>query len=118
MDRELMELAILQVFFWAAIAFGLVALKHKKLHDISPLFHTSFPKPSDDEVESLFVQAENGRDTIGIYGGMPIYLFVEIEGKPYRFDRLLVSGDLVIMERGERCVAPGLVYREYQPPSV
>jgi hypothetical protein len=112
MDRELVEFALLQIFFWAAVAFGMVAVKNKRLRDLTPLLHTSFPEAGDDQAPFLFVQAENGKDAIGIYGGTPIYRYVDIEGKPYLFDRLLISGDLVIMERGERCVAPGLVYRE------
>lgn len=113
MDRELVQLALLQIFFWAAVAFGMMALKNKRLRDFTPLFHSSFPEAGDDTGDSLFVRAENGKDVIGVYGGTPIYRYVDIEGKPYTFDRLLISGDLVIMERGERCVAPGLVYRAY-----
>lgn len=115
MDGELVEFAILQIFFWAAVAFGTAALKNKRLRDFTPLFHSSFPRVEENTEASLFVYAENGKDAMGVYGGTPIYRYVDIEGKPYVFDRLLVEGDLVIMERGERCVAPGLVYREYQP---
>ena len=118
MDHELVELAILQIFFWAAVAFGMVALKNKRLRDLTPLFHSSFPEAGDETEGSLFVRAENGKDAIGVYGGTPIYRYVDIEGKPYVFDRLLISGDLVIMERGERCVAPGLVYREWKEATV
>lgn len=115
MDGELLELAFLQIFFWAALVFGMLALKNKRLQDIAPFFHSSYPDTPTGDTPSFFVQPENGRDAFGIYGGTPIYRFVDIEGRPYIFDRLLVSGDLVIMERGERCVAPGLVYREYRP---
>jgi hypothetical protein len=118
MDRELVELAILQILFWAAVAFGMVALKNKRLRDLTPLFHSPFPKAGDDTGDSLFVRAENGKDAIGVYRGTPIYRYVDIEGKPYMFDRLLISGDLVIMEQGERCVAPGLVYRECHEAAV
>lgn len=117
MDGDLVELAILQIFFWAAVAFGMVALKNKRLRDFTPLFHTSFPEASRDTEGSLFVLAENGKEAIGVYGGTPIYRYVDIEGQPYIFDRLLVSGDLVIMEHGERCVAPGLVYRQCREAS-
>lgn len=112
MDRELLEMAILQIFFWAAVTFGMVALKNKRLQDVAPFFHSSCPEVSSDDNTSLFAHAENGAEAIGVYGGTPIYRYVDIEGRRYTFDRLLMSGDLVIMERGERCVAPGLVYCE------
>lgn len=112
MGRELLEMAILQIFFWGAVTFGMVALKNKRLQDVAPFFHSSYPEVSSDDSTSLFAHAENGTEAIGMYGGTPIYRYVDIEGKPYAFDRLLMSGDLVIMERGERCIAPGLVYRE------
>lgn len=114
MDSKLIELAILQIFFWAAIAFGMVALKNKKLQDLAPFFHSPFPDTLNEDGTSFFYQAENGREVFGEYGGAPLYRYIDIEGRPYIFDRLLISGDLVIMERGERCVAPGLVYREYK----
>lgn len=115
MDRALLELAILQIFFLAIMVFGMLALKNKRLQDFAPFFHSSGPEVGSQDDTSFFSHPENGRDALGLYGGTPIYRFVDIEGKPYIFDRLLLSGDLVIMERGERCVAPGLVYREYRP---
>jgi len=114
MVGEWLEMAILQIFFWAAVTFGMVALKNKRLQDVAPFFHSSYPEVNADDSTSLFARAENGSEAIGMYGGAPIYRYVEIEGKPYVFDRLLLDGDLVIMERGERCVAPGLVYCEFR----
>ncbi len=118
MDRELIELAILQIFFWAAIVFGMTALKNKKLQDLTPLFHSNFPEITDSDSTSFFSQPENEREIFGQYEGTPLYRYVDIEGTPYIFDRILLSNDLVIMERGERCIAPGLVYLEYRETPV
>lgn len=112
MVGEWLEMAILQIFFWAAVTFGMMALKNKRLQDVAPFFHSSYPEVSADDQDSLFARAENGSDVLGMLGDVPIYRRVDIEGTPYLFDRLLLDGDLVIMERGERCVAPGLVYCE------
>ena len=114
MEHELVRLAIVQIFFWAAVAFGMVALKNKKLQDIAPFFSSSLPEIDESDRTSFFSDISNAKEAFGVYGGAPLYRYVDIEGKPYVFDRILLSGDLVIMERGERCVAPGLVYREYR----
>lgn len=115
MEREWVELAVLQILFWAGVAFFLAARKNRPLHRPSSRFVCSLTS-QPTVTTSLFAEPESGIDSLGFYEGVPIYRYVMIEGTPYQFDRLLLANDLVIMERGERCVAPGLVYRECRMP--
>jgi len=47
---------------------------------------------------------------IGRYMDCTIFDTVSIGGLEYRFDRVLAPGALWRSDRGERCIAPGLVY--------
>ena len=62
------------------------------------------PAPQTFDVPDRCAQA------IGRYMGSPIFANVEIGGAVYGFDRVLPPHARWLPERGERCIAPGLVY--------
>jgi hypothetical protein len=58
----------------------------------------------------VFDTPERRGPPIGRYMDSTIFETVCIDGLEYRYDRVLAPGARWLRQRGERCIAPGLVY--------
>jgi hypothetical protein len=68
------------------------------------------PRLPDPPAPQRFDAPEGCAGPIGRYMGATIFETISIGGREYRFDRVLAPGARWLAERGERCIAPGLVY--------
>jgi hypothetical protein len=66
--------------------------------------------PPGRPVPPVFDTPERRERPIGRYMDSTIFETVSIGGAEYRYDRVLAPGARWLSERGERCIAPGLVY--------
>ncbi len=68
------------------------------------------PQARDRPAPPGFDTPERCDGPIGRYMDATIFDTVSIGGVEYRFDHVLPPGSGWLSERGERCIAPGLVY--------
>jgi hypothetical protein len=108
------DIFLLQVVLWFGMLFLLWVMKDslgKVESSIDSNGH--LPPPPFEPVPVIqFSRPDKVREPIGTYQDAQIFRFARIEGKNYEFEHIWVDGQSPVLEKGQRCVAPGLVYNE------
>ena len=109
-----MDILAIELLLWAVLIFFFWALKDGLGNieaDIESL--GLFPSNKHRLVSARlrFEQPEKLSDVMGNYMGGQIYRYAVIAGEQYEFDHICPSQISSVIREGERCIAPGLVYR-------
>jgi hypothetical protein len=78
--------------------------------DSAPARPDTVPQAPPEAAPPVFDTPERCDRPIGRYMDSPIFDTISIGGVEYRFDRVLAPGAPWQSGRGERCIAPGLIY--------
>jgi hypothetical protein len=111
-----MDLVLIELLLWGGLVFFFWALKDGLGHvesDIESLGLLNNPRAAAQPSSGVrYVHPERLLDPIGSYQDAPIHRYAIIDGRKYQFDRVCPAQSGMTLDTDERCVAPGLVYRE------
>lgn len=112
-----MDLVLIELILWGGLVFFFWALKDSLGHvesDIESLglFNNNARQAMASASGIRYAQPQQVMEPIGSYQGMQIHRYAIIGGHKYLFDRVCPANCVVTIEPDERCVVPGLVYRE------
>jgi hypothetical protein len=108
-----MEVILLELFLWAGLIFFFWALKDglgNVEDDIENLGLLNSRRLTSASQAPIYDCPEKVLDVIGSYKDRPIFRYAVIQGLYYRFDHIYTPGIPVRVDKGARCLAPGLVY--------
>lgn len=112
-----MDLIIIELICWGGLLFFFWALKdglgrvESEIESMGLI--QNLRKVSPGQQSLRYYNPETVREPIGSYRGETIYRYVMIDGRTYQFDRVFPAESTACVATDERCVAPGLVYLEY-----
>lgn len=112
-----MDLILIELILWGGLIFFFWVLKDGLGHvesDIESLglFNNNARRAMASATGIRYVHPQQVMEPIGSYQGMPIHRYAIISGHRYQFDRICPANYAMTIEPDERCVVPGLVYRE------
>lgn len=109
-----MELILIELFLWAGLIFFFWALRDSlgqvetEIESLGLLDLRQVP-PSGKRWH--YAHADHMRDPIGSFKNVPIYRYAVIDDDIYEFDHICPFEEgAMILQKDQRCVAPGLVY--------
>lgn len=111
-----MDLLLIELVLWGGLVFFFWALKDGLGHVESDLEALGLldknQAPTCPGTGMPYAAPERLLEPIGSYLDAPIHRHAIINGRKYQFERVCPAGSTMTMDADERCVAPGLVYRE------
>jgi hypothetical protein len=96
------------VILLAWVMDGIASTKSAERAELAPRVVPDAPR--ERPAPPVFDTPDRRERPIGRYMDSTIFETVSIGGAEYRYDRVLAPGARWLRERGERCIAPGLVY--------
>jgi hypothetical protein len=117
-----MELILIELFLWAGLIFFFWALRDSLGQvetEIESLGLFDLRQPPSSGKRWEYVLADHVREPIGTYKDVPIYRYVVIDNDLYEFDYICPFEEgAMILQKCQRCVAPGMVYTHCGETSV
>lgn len=109
-----MNIVLIELILWTGLLFLFWALKdglNKTESDIDMLGRRH------GRASMRYWRPQQVAELIGSYRGEQIYRYAVIDGQTYQFDHVCPAETEMPIDANERCVAPGLVYRECEAPA-
>lgn len=111
-----MELMLIEIVLWAGLLFFIWALKDglgRVENDIESLGLLSKSKNGGMRTGPIrYYRPDKVSEVIGSYLGVNIHRYATIDGRQYEFSHVCPPGYDGFIAFDERCIAPGLVYKE------
>lgn len=107
-----MEIILIELLLWAGLVFFFWALKDGLSHvenDIESLGFNARQFPPS-LMRMRYDRPDRVSEAIGSYQGAQIYHYATIGGENYEYDHIFPLGSDIMLEQGQRCLEPGLVY--------
>lgn len=109
-----MDVLLIELVLWGGLLFFFWALKDGLGHvesDMESLGLLNTARKHADATKRLgYVQPDKLAEPIGCYAGTPIYRYAYIDGWCFQFDHVRPLDAKGLLNEGELCVEPGLVY--------
>ncbi|HCN90868.1 MAG TPA: hypothetical protein DIT28_17100 [Oxalobacteraceae bacterium] len=106
-----MEIILVELLLWAGLIFFFWVLKDGLGNvetDLESLgFNAPIPASSPRVCYDL---PERVSEVIGSYQGAQIYRYATFAGERYLYDHIVPAAGAIVLEDGQRCMEPGLIY--------
>lgn len=106
-----MEIILIELLLWAGLIFFFWALKEGLSNVESDLEGLGFNVPGPASSPQLrYDSPERMSEAIGSYQGAQIYRYATFAGENYVYDHIVPCPTAMMLQEGQRCLEPGLVY--------
>lgn len=111
-----MDLMLIEIILWAGLLFFIWALKDGLGRVENDIESPGLPGKSNNDGMRAgpihYHHPDKVSEIIGSYLDADIHRYATIDGRQYEFNRIYPPGCGGFIAFDERCVAPGLVYKE------